>query len=200
MDAKNLEVLRQLKDQIAVSMEKPEVKSGTIDPQALLRLLTDANLNIHDVPSDSKRTRDNKKKKHSPAKVCPSKAVSHDPARTKQKSPWPANEFFRSGSDTSFPSRLLAPIAPTPVNAPQRTSRAKGGKFVFRGVSVSQAQYKALKESLALMIYGNDHAILTKKFDALSFYLAKSKESRKCLSQARQASPNQMLQGSEGSL
>lgn len=188
MDAKNLEVLKQLKDQMAVRLEKPDIKSGTIDPQVLLQLLTTANLSLHGEPADAKRPRNKKKKKQPLAAACQSKPVTHEPARTKPKSPWPVSETFRNGTDRSLPSKLATSIAPRPVNAPQRTSRAKGGRCVFRGVSVSQAQYKALKESMALMIYGNDHRILTKKFDALTFYLAQANDDQEAFGVYKQIS------------
>jgi hypothetical protein len=181
MDAKSLEVLKQLKDQMAVRMEKPEVKSRAIDPQDLLRLLTDVNLILHGEPEDAKRPRNEKRTRKPPATVNPIKSATHEPARTKPKSPWPADEIFRNGVNGSPPSKMAAPIDPRPVRAPQRTSKAKGGKCVFRGVPVGQAQYKALKESMALMIYGNDHRILTKKFDALTFYLAQAKDDQEAV-------------------
>jgi hypothetical protein len=181
MDAKSLEVLKQLKGQMAARTEKPDAKSKAIDPEALLRLLTDVNLILHGEPSDAKRSRSKKKSKQPKATACQRKPTPDEPARTKPKSPWPANETFRNGADRRLPSNPAVPVAARSANAPQRTSRAKGGRCVFRGVSVSQAQYKALKESMALMIYGNDHRILTKKFDALKFYLANAKDDQEAV-------------------
>lgn len=174
MDAKNLAVLMRLKERITEDAEKLKTKSGVISTQALLSLMTDVNIALHGQPKDAKRP---KKKKTSNSPGATKKMdIASKPSRTKPSAPWPVSEVFQGGIDQHTPGTASPTFGIKPVHAPSKTSKSAGGKFMFRGVSVSQAQYKSLKESLALLIYGNDHKFLKRKFDALSFYLAQARD------------------------
>lgn len=175
MDAKNLAVLMTLKEQMTEEADKPQKKPGVISPQALLSLMTDVNISLHGRPKDAKRPK-RKKDFKSPVAAAPKIDSNSKASRTKPSTPWPASEVFQGRLVQKTPGASSSPFGIKPVHAPSRTPKSKGNKCMFRGVSVSQAQYKSLKESVALLIYGNDYKFLKRKFDALSFYLAQAKD------------------------
>lgn len=175
MDAKNLAILISLKDRMSEKTEKLKIKSGSISAQALLSLLTDVNIRLHGQPKDAKRPK-KKRATKSPVTAVPKKDVSIKAARTRPSTPWPVSEVFQGRPGPKAPEKTSSSLGIKPAHAPSKTSKCKSGKCMFRGVSVSQAQYKSLRESLALLIYGNDHKFLKRKFDALSFYLAQAKD------------------------
>ncbi|HCG1257664.1 TPA: hypothetical protein NJG46_000261 [Pseudomonas aeruginosa] len=78
------------------------------------------------------------------------------------------------------PASKKPPLSP-PKSADLRVSGIRSGKCFFRDVYVSRAQYKALKESMDLMIYGNDNGALIKKFDALTFYLSQVRDDHEAM-------------------
>ncbi|HBO1536242.1 TPA: hypothetical protein L4F48_002042 [Pseudomonas aeruginosa] len=78
------------------------------------------------------------------------------------------------------PASKNSPLSP-PKPADLRMSGIRSGKCFFRDVYVSRVQYKALKESMDLMIYGNDNGALIKKFDALTFYLSQVRDDHEAM-------------------
>ena len=175
MDEKNLSVLMTLKERMADETEKSQIKPGVISAQALLSLMTDVSISLHGQPKDARRPK-KKKTSKSPVVKTPRAEVNAKASRTRSSTPWPSSEVFQGSLVQKNPVSPDSAFGIKPVHAPSKTSKSKGGRCMFRGVSVSQALHKSLKESLALLIYGNDHKFLKRKFDALSFYLAQAKD------------------------
>lgn len=156
MDKKNLEVLQQLKNQIQEKTEKEDAKATVIDPRDLPHGMTEIDLRAG-VQLTGKEPHE--------------RSFGQNPARTMPSSPWPADDIFRGDVERGQPDKVVEPTGLSKVLT-KRTSGVKGSRCMFRGVSVSESQYEALRESLAHQIYGDDLKGLTKKFDALTFYLS----------------------------
>lgn len=158
MDAKNLAVLMQLKQTIEGQSQPKPVASGKFSERAL-QILQELAASISSGSSSEVKDKTSRNRSAGPT------------SNRSESKPRKPNRDLRNSPEKSNNQVLGS-------NLKAKQSRKSNNICVFRGVPVSGKFYKALKESMAHMIYGNDEKLLKRKQEALAFYLSKAPEDR----------------------